>query len=58
MTKRKQTEILTLRQRQRPRPSSIKTIVATSETPSQRLRRAIELSEFCLTLREAQKRSR
>ena len=56
MNKREQVATLTLRQKQRSRPSHTKTTPLTGGTPAQRLECAIELSDFCLALQEAQKR--
>jgi hypothetical protein len=56
MNKRERAATLTLRQKQRPRPSHTKMTPLTRGTPAQRLECAIELSDFCLALHEAQKR--
>jgi len=56
MNKRERAATLTLKQKQRSRPSYTKTTPLTGGTPAQRLECAIELSDFCLALQEAQKR--
>jgi hypothetical protein len=49
---------LPLSQRRRPRPSRAKAAESTSATPAERLQLALELSDFCLALREAARRKR
>jgi len=48
---------LSLRQRQRHRPSLVKSQGLKRGTPAQSLLRAITLSEFCLSLRRATRSS-
>ena len=47
---------LPLNQRRRPRPSRVKPLPSYSTTPAERLLVALELSDFCLALREAARR--
>jgi len=47
---------LPLSQRRRRRPSRVKTPPPPASSPSERLRLALELSDFCLALREARLR--
>ena len=47
---------LPLNQQRRPRPSRVKSLPLYPTTPAERLRVALELSDFCLTLREAARR--
>ena len=49
---------LPLNQRRRPRPSRVKPLPPYPTTPAERLRVALELSDFCLALREAARRKR
>jgi hypothetical protein len=49
---------LPLSQRRRPRPSRIKTAPSSPATPAERLELAMELSDFCLALRDAARRKR
>jgi hypothetical protein len=44
---------LSLRQRQRRRPSLVKSRLNPPGTPSENLKLALELSDLCLTLRDA-----
>ncbi len=53
MSNVRKRKVLSLRQRQRRRPSRIKTPTSSAATPSERLRIALELSDLCLALREA-----
>ena len=55
LKKREWAATLTLRQKQRSRPAQMKTTPLTEGTPAQRIECAIELSDFCLALQEAQK---
>lgn len=52
------THSLPINQRQRPRPSRVKLAPDSPSTPAARLRLALELSDFCLTLRDARRRKR
>ena len=52
------TNSLPINQRLRPRPSRVKLAPASPSTPAERLRLALELSDFCLALREAGRRKR
>ena len=52
------TDSLPLSQRQRPRSSRVKRPPVAPLTPAGRLRLALELSDFCLALREAGRRKR
>lgn len=54
----KQSDFLPLEQKRRPRPSWVKTPLPTPVTPAARLRLALELSDYCLALREALRRKR
>ena len=47
---------MALRQRRRTRPSQVKTGLSSPPIPGERLRLALELSDFCLSLREAGRR--
>jgi len=47
------TDQLSLRQRQRRRPSRVKSRPLSSGTPSENLKLALELSDLCHALREA-----
>jgi hypothetical protein len=49
---------LPLSQRRRPRPSRIKIPSALPKSPAARLQLALELSDFCLALRDAARRKR
>jgi hypothetical protein len=49
-------KIFALSQRQRPRPSRVKSRILRATTPGERLQLAMELSDFCLNLREAMRR--
>jgi len=52
------TELLSLRQRQRPRPSRVKSTPQANGTPSENLKLAMALSDFCLSLRDAGRKKR
>jgi len=47
------TELISLRQRQRRRPSRVKSTPQANGTPSENLKLAMELSDLCLSLRDA-----
>jgi len=53
---KKKKASLPLSQRRRPRPSRVKAVPVHAATPAERLRTALELSDFCLLLHEAARR--
>jgi len=55
-TQKQNKNPLPLNQRRRPRPSRVKSLAPYPTTPSERLCIALELSDFCLALREAAQR--
>ena len=48
---------LPLKQARRPRPSRVKSDTPPPQTPVERLALCLELSDFCLELREAARRT-
>ena len=58
LARKKGRDTLPLSQRRRPRPSRAKPARVVPSTPVERLELALELSDFCLALREAARRNR
>lgn len=58
VSKTSRPAMLPVSQRRRPLPSRVKTAPSCPTTPAERLQLAMELSDFCLALRDAIRRKR